>query len=88
MLLPDRHLIGVLTENIWSKVCLLHMSSLFLPILSQCQSKGEGSSQLQTLAVSSFDLPGDPGFPLNAFYEKPANRADAGGTLVTSHHPV
>ena len=45
--------------------------------LQRCQSKGEGSSQLQTLAVSSFDLPGDPGFPLNAFYEKPASRADA-----------
>ena len=45
--------------------------------IQRCQSKNEGSSQLQTLAVSNFDLPGDPKFPLNAFYEKPSGRGDA-----------
>ena len=42
------------------------------------QTKHDGASQLQTLAVSNFDIPGDPKFPLNPFYEKPGGRADAG----------
>ena len=45
---------------------------------SQVQAKHDGASQLQTLGVSSFDIPGDPKFPLNPFYEKPAGRGDAG----------
>ena len=28
--------------------------------------------------MSSFDIPGDAGFPLNAFMTKPASKADAG----------
>ena len=45
----------------------------------QCPNKTEAQKSLATLAVSSFDLPGDPNFPLNAFMSKPANRGDAGG---------
>lgn len=33
--------------------------------------------QLSTLAVDSFALPGDAGFPLNSMYHAPASRADA-----------
>lgn len=33
---------------------------------------------LQTLAVDSFALPGDAGFPLNSLYHAPASRPDAG----------
>ena len=47
---------------------------------SQVQAKHDGASQLQTLGVSSFDIPGDPKFPLNPFYEKPGGRGDAGET--------
>jgi actin related protein 2/3 complex subunit 3 len=45
--------------------------------VQRVQTKHDGASQLQTLAVSNFDIPGDPKFPLNPFYEKPGGRADA-----------
>lgn len=31
-----------------------------------------------SLAISKFDVPGDPGFPLNSVYAKPTNPAEAG----------
>ena len=31
--------------------------------------------------MSSFDIPGDPNFPLNAFMTKPASRGEAGRTV-------
>jgi len=31
----------------------------------------QGEQELYSLAISRFDLPGDPGFPLNAIYTKP-----------------
>jgi len=45
--------------------------------LQRCSTKEEGRKALYTLAVSSFDLPGDPGFPLNNMYAKPKARAEA-----------
>ena len=39
--------------------------------LNRCRNQEEASKELFSLAVSSFDLPGDPGFPMNEFY-KPA----------------
>ena len=47
-------------------------------IHTQCPTKNDAQKSLATLAVSSFDIPGDPGFPLNAFMAKPGNRAEAG----------
>jgi len=44
----------------------------------QCPNKIDAQKSLATLAVSSFDIPGDRGFPLNAFLSKPANRAESG----------
>lgn len=44
----------------------------------QCPTKNDAQKSLATLAVTSFDIPGDPGFPLNAFMAKPGNRAEAG----------
>lgn len=38
----------------------------------------EATKQLQSHAVDSFALPGDPGFPVNTMYDAPANRQDAG----------
>lgn len=32
---------------------------------------------MYTLAVTPFDIPGDPGFPLNAMYAKPQSRQEA-----------
>ena len=45
--------------------------------LQKCPTKNDAQKSLATLAVSSFDIPGDPGFPLNAFMAKPGNRAEA-----------
>ena len=47
----------------------------------QCPNKNEAQKSLATLAVSSFDLPGDKGFPLNNFMAKPANRGESGEKL-------
>lgn len=40
---------------------------------------------MYTLGISNFPIPGESGFPLNAMYTKPANRAEDGkqpGCLV------
>ena len=47
-------------------------------VVIQCQSKEQGRKELQTLAVTAFDIPGDPKFPLNAMYQKPNSRQDSG----------
>jgi hypothetical protein len=46
--------------------------------LQRCPSKNEAQKSLATLAVSGFDIPGDPNFPLNGFMIKPSNRGEAG----------
>lgn len=46
--------------------------------LQRCQSKNDGKKEMQTLAVANFSLPGDSGFPLNAMYQKPGSKAEAG----------
>lgn len=38
----------------------------------------EANKQLATLAVDNFALPGDAGFPLNALYQAPRDRSEAG----------
>lgn len=38
----------------------------------------EANKQLSTLAVDSFALPGDAGFPLNALYQPPKDRSESG----------
>ncbi|KAG2228251.1 hypothetical protein INT45_011043 [Circinella minor] len=52
--------------------------------ISECLGKinkntpqGDALKQLSTLAVSSFSIPGDPGFPLNAMYAAPSDRYQA-----------
>eukprot|EP00842_Homolaphlyctis_polyrhiza_P004906 jgi/Hompol1/5416/HPOL_004413-RA len=44
--------------------------------LTKLPNSVEAQKILATHAVQNFALPGDAGFPLNAMYEKPANRAD------------
>ena len=46
--------------------------------LSKNPPASEGQKLLLTHALQNFALPGDASFPLNAMYEKPANRADSG----------
>jgi hypothetical protein len=38
---------------------------------------------MYTLAISKFDIPGDPGFPLNSVYAKPISSTEAGECFVT-----
>lgn len=33
---------------------------------------------MYTLAISKFDIPGEPGFPLNSVYAKPKSPSEAG----------
>jgi hypothetical protein len=43
---------------------------------------------LSTLAVDSFALPGDAGFPLNSLYHAPGSRADAGESPLLETAPL
>lgn len=47
----------------------------------------EATKVLSTLAVDTFALPGDAGFPLNSLYHAPASRADAGKSKVSPWPP-
>lgn len=33
---------------------------------------------MYTLGITNFPIPGEPGFPLNAMYSKPANKQEEG----------
>jgi len=45
--------------------------------LAKCTHKNNGLQEMYTLAISKFDIPGDPGFVLNSVYGKPASGQDA-----------
>ncbi|EDO39405.1 predicted protein [Nematostella vectensis] len=45
--------------------------------LQRIQSKEQAKKEMKTLAMANFHLPGDAGFPLNAMYQKPANKQEA-----------
>jgi actin related protein 2/3 complex subunit 3 len=42
------------------------------------QNKTQALKDLDTLANSKFDIPGDAGFPLNSVYTKPSSQREAG----------
>lgn len=46
--------------------------------LQKCSTKNQGMHEMYTLAISKFDIPGEPGFPLNSVYAKPINSTEAG----------
>jgi len=48
--------------------------------LERCGSRKEAENEMYTLAIQNFDIPGDPGFVLNAMYGKPSNRNEADQT--------
>jgi len=45
--------------------------------LQKVTSKSQAQKEMYNLAVQPFDIPGDPGFPLNNMYTKPKNRQEA-----------
>uniref|UniRef100_A0A8C7XET0 Actin-related protein 2/3 complex subunit 3 n=1 Tax=Oryzias sinensis TaxID=183150 RepID=A0A8C7XET0_9TELE len=44
--------------------------------LQKCSSRGQGEKEMYTLGITNFPIPGEPGFPLNAMYAKPASKTD------------
>ena len=42
----------------------------------------DGKKEMHSLAIANFTLPGDNGFPLNAMYQKPATKAEAGIVFI------
>ena len=55
--------------------------------LQKCSNKNQAQNEMHTLAISKFDIPGDPGFPLNSVYARPATQQESGmlfrATFVT-----
>jgi actin related protein 2/3 complex subunit 3 len=45
--------------------------------MQRCASMEAAKKDMHSLAISNFDIPGEPRFPLNAMYQKPANRGEA-----------
>ncbi|CAG7836603.1 unnamed protein product [Allacma fusca] len=45
--------------------------------LSKCTNKNQGLQEMYTLAISKFDIPGDPGFVLNSVYGRPGSPQEA-----------
>uniref|UniRef100_A0A8I3NDN5 Actin-related protein 2/3 complex subunit 3 n=1 Tax=Canis lupus familiaris TaxID=9615 RepID=A0A8I3NDN5_CANLF len=45
-------------------------------IKNECNSKSQGEKEMYTLGITNFPIPGEPGFPLNAIYAKPANKQE------------
>jgi len=41
--------------------------------LAKCKDKAQGATEMYTLAISRFPIPGEAGFPLNSVYAKPKN---------------
>ncbi|KAI1280347.1 Actin-related protein 2/3 complex subunit 3 [Halotydeus destructor] len=45
--------------------------------LQRCTTKDQGLQEMYSLSIGRFDIPGDPGFPLNAVYTRPTSSEDA-----------
>ncbi|KOC68956.1 Actin-related protein 2/3 complex subunit 3, partial [Habropoda laboriosa] len=45
--------------------------------LQKCATQTQAANEMYSLAISKFDIPGDPGFPLNSVYAKPSNPMEA-----------
>ncbi|EHH52732.1 hypothetical protein EGM_13240 [Macaca fascicularis] len=44
--------------------------------LQKYNSKIQGKKEMYTLGITNFPIPGEPHFPLNAIYAKPANKQE------------
>jgi len=50
--------------------------------LQKCQNKDQGMSEMYSLALYRFDIPGEAGFPLNSVYAKPSSTGEAGSWTI------
>ncbi|KAI8889816.1 ARP2/3 complex 21 kDa subunit [Backusella circina FSU 941] len=55
-------------------IYLILFISQCLGSINKNTPKGDASKTLNTLAVSSFSIPSDPSFPLNAMYQGPSDK--------------
>lgn len=55
----------------------LYISECLKKVL-RCTTKDQALQEMYSLAIGRFDIPGDPGFPLNSVYQRPASNEDAG----------
>ncbi|XP_045679119.1 LOW QUALITY PROTEIN: actin-related protein 2/3 complex subunit 3-like [Phyllostomus hastatus] len=53
----------------------LHISEC-LKKCHKCNSKSQGEKEMCTLVITNFAIPGEPSFPLNTIYVKPANQQE------------
>nr|XP_006819058.1 PREDICTED: actin-related protein 2/3 complex subunit 3-like [Saccoglossus kowalevskii] len=44
--------------------------------LQRCHAKKDGLKEMHSLAIMKWDIPGEPGFPLNAMYHRPNGRQE------------
>jgi len=54
----------------------LYISECLKKVL-RCTTKDQALQEMYSLAIGRFDIPGDPGFPLNSVYQRPASNEDA-----------
>uniref|UniRef100_A0A2I3H4F9 Actin-related protein 2/3 complex subunit 3 n=1 Tax=Nomascus leucogenys TaxID=61853 RepID=A0A2I3H4F9_NOMLE len=57
-------------------ICISLYASECLKELQKCNSKSQGKKEMYTLGITNSPIPGEPGFPLNAIYPKPANKQE------------
>lgn len=56
--------------------------------LQKCATQNQALTEMYSLAISKFDIPGDPGFPLNSVYAKPNSPAEAGNYFLIYSDPT
>ena len=56
--------------------------------LQRCTAKEQGLQEMYSLSIGRFDIPGDPGFPLNSVYSRPTTGEDAGKSSLNEHQII
>ena len=72
---PDNFKLKHFRLNLYN--CNLLLPQDCLKKLQKCNSKSQGQSEMYSLAISRFDLPGEAGFPLNGVYARPRTPEEA-----------
>lgn len=56
--------------------------------LQKCGNKNQGMQEMYVLAISKFDIPGEPNFLLNSVYAKPGNPSEAGKKIKSAYKNI
>uniref|UniRef100_F6WE31 Actin-related protein 2/3 complex subunit 3 n=1 Tax=Equus caballus TaxID=9796 RepID=F6WE31_HORSE len=76
LLVPVRNEVKEKNEADRTLIYITLYISECLKKLQKCNSKSQGEKEMYTLGITNFPIPGEPGFPLNAIYAKPANKQE------------